>query len=105
MTGYINWMATTQPSKDGTFNMEGNVVADYVTVASGNTSPVAPEGAIYATINCTVDSTVEANIISQSGQADGQALYNAKQLFCPAGVPVQIPNIVVGKTTITVTDV
>ncbi len=104
MTGYINWLALTQPSKDGTMNMEGNVVADYVTVASAGTSAVAPEGAEYATVYCTVNSTVEAtNIAVKDGVTN--TLLSDKELFVYAGVPVQIPNVVVGKTTITVTDV
>lgn len=105
MTGYINWMAKTQPTKDGAFQMEGNTVADFETVASAGTSSAAPEGAQYATVVCTVNSKIEANIISPKGNLDGDTIYNAKELFAYAGVPIQIPNIIVGKTTLTVTDV
>ena len=104
MTGYVNWMGMTQPVKAGVLNMEGNSVADAVTVASGGTSAVAPEGAQYASVWCDVASTVEANIISLSSGGEPHALYSAKEYKIPAGVPTQIPNIVVGQTTITVTD-
>jgi len=105
MTGYINWMAYTQASKDGTLPTEGNTISDYVTVASAGTSAAAPTGAQYATIVCSVASKVEANIISVSGVSDGDTIYSAKELYVAANVPVQIPNIVVGKTTLTVTDI
>lgn len=104
MTGYINWKALTQPTKDGNLPMEGNNVADYVTVASAGTSAVAPEGSVYASITCSVASTVEANVI-KSLRNEVDPIYSAKELYVPAGVPTQIPNVVVGVTTITVTDV
>lgn len=106
MTGYINWMAFTQKTKDGFIPTEGNAVADAVTVASAGTSAPAPEGAQYASIWCDVDSTIEANIIStKTGQPQGETIYNAKEFKVPAGVMVQIPNVVPGVTTITVTDI
>ncbi len=105
MTGYINWMAYTQATKDGVIPTEGNTVSDYVTVATGNSSAVAPEGAQYASVTCDVASIVEANIISTTKNPDGEAIFNAKELYVPAGVTIQIPNIVVGKTTLTITDV
>lgn len=103
MTGYINWFALTQPIKGDVLNMEGNAVADYETVTSTNTSNAAPEGAQYASIVCSVDSTVEATNIGRNGQAE--TILSDKEQFAPAGVPLQIPNVIPGKTTITVTDV
>ena len=104
MTAYINWMAYTQHTKDGSLPTEGNVVADYDTVASAGTA-TAPEGAQYASITCSVDTTLEADIISTTGNKDGETIFNAKETFCGAGNTIQIPNIVAGVTTFTVTDV
>ncbi len=104
-TCYINWMAMTQPIKGDVLPMEGNAVSDAVTVASAGTSAAAPQGAQYASIFCTVATTVEANIISLRSGGEPNATYSAKEMKIPAGIMVQIPNIVVGKTTITVTDI
>lgn len=104
-TCYVNWMAMTQPVKSDVLQMEGNAVSDAVTVADAGTSAVAPQGAQYASLFCTVASTVEANIISLRSGGEPHALYSAKEMAVPAGISVQIPNIVVGKTTITVNDI
>lgn len=104
MTGYVNWMAYTQEAKDGSFDTKGNAVADAVEVTSGNTSAAAPQGAQYAVVVTTVLSTIEANVISTQNSPEGEAIYNAKEMKVPAGV-WEIPNIVPGVTTITVTDV
>lgn len=105
MTGYINWMAFTQPIKGDVVTIEGNAVSDAVTVTTGNTSAAAPQGAQYASVWCTVASTIEANIISTKNNPAGETIYNAKEYKVPANIPVQIPNIVPGVTTITVTDI
>lgn len=105
MTGYINWMALTQPIKGDVLPMEGNPVADAETVASTGTSNAAPEGAQYASVWCDVASTVEVNIISRSPTGEPETIHSAKEMKIPANVPVQIPNIVPGSSTITVTDI
>lgn len=104
-TCYVNWMAMTQPVKGDVLPMEGNPVSDAVTVASAGTSAAAPEGAQYATVWCTVASTIEANIISRKSGGEIETLFSAKEQKIPAGAMVQIPNIVVGQTTITATDI
>ena len=105
MTGYVNWMALTQPIKGDVVAMEGNTVSDAVTVASAGTSAVAPEGAQYASVWCDAASTIEANIIDPKGNPAGATIYNAKEYKVPANYVVQIPNIIPGVTTITVTDI
>lgn len=105
MTAYINWMALTQPSKDGTLPMEGNAVSNYESVATGGTSAVAPQGTQYATVMCDANSKIVASVISLKNQADGDAIYNSKEVFCSANYPAYIPNVVVGVTTLTITEV
>lgn len=105
MTAYINWMAYTQNIKGDAVQTQGNTVADYEVEASGGTSNVAPEGSQYATVYCDVAMKVEANIISPKDLQEGETIYNAKELFCGAGERIEVPNVIVGKTTLTVTDV
>ena len=85
--------------------MEGNPVADYESVASTASSNAAPEGAAYASVWCDVASVVEGDVISPKGAKAGEAIYSAKEIAVPANIPVQIPNIIPGVTTITVTDI
>ena len=98
-------MAYTQAIKGDALQTEGNAVADAETVASAGTSAACPEGTQYVSVWCDVASTVEANVISVSGASAGDTIYNAKEYKIPANIPVQIPNVVPGVTTITVTDI
>lgn len=99
-------MAYTQANKVSTMQTEGNAVADFETVASTGTSGAAPEGAQYASVLCTVDSIVEPNVIGRDpNNRAGETIFNARQYAAPAGIPIQIPNVIVGVTTITVTDI
>ena len=100
-------MALSQPIKVDQLNMEGNAVADAVTVASAGTSAVAPEGTEYISMWCDVASTIEANILGRdpTNIPAGEVIFNAKEYKIPAGVVFQIPNIIPGVTTITVTDI
>lgn len=105
MTAYINWAAYTQAIKGDAFQTQGNNVADYETVLTTATSSAAPEGAQYASVYCDVNTKIEANIISQYQNTLGETIYNAKETFCGAGERIEVPNVVVGVTTLTVTDV
>lgn len=102
MTGIINWAAYTQSNVNGTvINTQGNNVADGVTVASGGTAK-APEGAMYASVYCDVVSTVSPDFISSP---DDKTIFNGKETRFAAGETREIPNVIPGKTTLTVTDV
>lgn len=105
MTGYVNWHALTQPIKGDLVQLDGNIVADGEVLASTETTAVAPEGAQYASVWCTVASTVEANLISPKKNPAGETIYNAKEYAVPPETFVTIPNVIAGKTTITVTDI
>ena len=98
MTAYINWMAYKQESKDGTFQTQGNTVADYDAVASAS-SATAPEGAQYATISCDVATKLNATRLKLGD------VFQDKDLYCAAGERIEIPNVVPKVTVITVTDV
>lgn len=105
MTAYINYMAFTQKTKDGNVPTQGNAVADAETVSSGGTSAVAPEGTQYIAIWSDAATTIEINIVSLNGSPNGEAIYNAKEIKIPANALVEIPNIVAGVSTVTVTDI
>lgn len=96
-------MALTQPIRGDAIQMEGNTVADAETVASTATSGAAPEGAQYASVWCDVASTIEVTNIGRNGEAE--TIFSSNEYKAPANAIIQIPNIIVGKTTITVTDI
>ena len=98
MTNYINWMQLSQPIKGDVVTMEGNAVSDYESPATTVASGVAPEGAQYASVWADVAIKVEASNL------DENAGFSDKEYALPANTVLQIPNITVGKTTITCTD-
>lgn len=104
MTGHVDWMQLNMPIHGDAIQMQGNTVGNTETVASAGTSAVAPVGAHYARIIVSVLSTVVAtnlkpNLSGQTNLGDG------KTVTVPANGLIEIPNILEGVTTITVTDV
>jgi len=103
MTGNINWAAYTQANVNGgAIQTQGNNVADYEIVLTTATSAVAPEGTMYASVYCDVASTIKANVISTP---DNKTIFNANTTYCGAAERIEIPNVIAGKTTLTVTDI
>jgi hypothetical protein len=102
MANYITWMNLNMPAgKDGVLPMQGNPVAATVTPASGVASAVAPEGAQYAVVWADVPSAVSASVLKG---VNGDNLGDGKAITIPANTMIEIPNVIVGKTTITMTD-
>ena len=98
MAIYLNWMEFSQTIKGDLVPTEGNPVADHLVLTSGVASTVAPVGAQYASVWSTAAATVAVSDL-------GGKLGENKTYALPANVVLQIPNIVVNSSTITVTDI
>ncbi len=83
--------------------MQGNPVKNSETVTTGNTSAVAPKGAVYARVLVSVLSTVSANTLAQGPNSVN--LGNGRTIVVPANGVIEIPNVIEGVTTVTVANV
>lgn len=97
MTGYINWMQLNAPIRGDAMQMEGNPVSDHSVVASAGTA-TAPEGAVYASVWCTVAATIKATNLKDAKAQN-------KTYAAPAGTVIQVPNLTPGQSVITITDI
>ena len=102
MTNYVNWMQNNQTIRDGNLPTNGNPVASHESPASGVPTAVAPTGAHYAVVWSTVDTVIEVNEAATINPPD---LAAGSTVAWPAGIPFEIPNVIVGVTTIEMTDI
>jgi hypothetical protein len=97
-------MQINQPAgKDGVLQMQGNPVATTESPATTVASGVAPIGAQYAVVWADVPTEVQANTLTKNASAAN--LGDAKSISWPANTALEVPNVIVGVTTITMTDV
>lgn len=101
MVNFVNWHTTNQPIKGDVLQMQGNPVANHETPATGVATAVAPIGAQYASVWATVSVTVSVSEVSGAGKD----LVVGKTIAIPANTMLEIPNVVVDKSTITMTDI
>ena len=99
MANYITWMQNNQPIKGDILQMQGNPVSDTVSPASAAATAVAPEGSHYALVWADVATEVKATNLNKVND-----LYQAKSVTIPANYVLEVPNVQVGYTTITLTD-
>jgi len=99
MVGYVNWMQKSQPIKGDLLPIEGNPVSNHTVTASGVATSAAPQGTQYVSLWSDAAATVSASALADVTLGEGLTF------ALPANYVMQIPNIIPGETTITITDI
>jgi len=103
MANFINWLKTSQISKSGSpLQMQGNPASSDESPASGVASGLAPAGANYAMVWAAAETKVKVDILKDE---KGQDVTSAFEIAIPANTLLEIPNIIAGRSKITMTDV
>lgn len=104
MTNYVNWLKTNQVSQSGsTIQTQGNPVSNDESPATGVASGVAPDGANYAMCWADVGTRIEASPLYD--KVTNQEDTGSFTIATPANTPIEIVNVIPGKTVITMTDI